>query len=117
MFLLVTAGALIAVLNVILSYWELVPFLKSLEQLNTFSKTKGGINLLLYPFRFVALLPKLKPLIIDITISMVCCVIGLSGGLFGALITISIGFTASILVKIHRYWIAPRMRSNTCSWR
>jgi hypothetical protein len=111
-------GAIIAIINVILTYNELMPFFKALKQLNYYSTTYPTIrNRMAYPIRFISILPKAFPLVLDIIIAIMSGSIGLSGGVYGALIGLSIGFTASILVKIHRRFISPRIKTEEGSWR
>lgn len=100
-------GGVIAIATVVMTYLELIPFFKDLKELNMHTNTfKDRIA---YPFRFIGLLPKLFPVLIDIGISAGCSFIGLSGGVMGALIGLFIGFAASCMVKIHRHWISPRL--------
>jgi hypothetical protein len=113
-------GACIAILNVVLTYVELIPFFQSISKLNSYTRMKPGVaTWFKYPFRFISILPKAAPLALDGTIALVAGGIGLNGGVFGALIAITIGFTASLLVKVHRHWIAPRLacKEPAYSWK
>lgn len=112
-------GALIAIINVILTFQELMPFLKAITQLHTYTKLNPSFaNYFWYPVRFISILPKAMPLVLDTTIAIVCGSIGLGGGVYGALIGITIGFTASLLVKFYRRYISPKIKTaNTVSWK
>lgn len=111
-------GALVAIINVVLTYTELMPFFKALKQLNSYTTTYGRFgDRILYPFRFVTILPKLLPLVLDISVALVCGCIGLSGGVYGALIGLTLGFTASLMVKFHRHFIAPKIKTDTTTWK
>jgi len=104
MYTLLCIGALVAIVNLMLTYVELLPFIKAVSQLNKFTKSKSNpYDWFLYPFRFCSILPKAFCLAIDVGIAVVCGSIGLNSGVFGALIGLSLGFTASLLVKAHRY--------------
>lgn len=117
MYIILAIGALIAIINVVLTYQELIPFFTAMKQLNIYTTNGKWIDRFLYPFRFITLIPKCVPLAIDATIAIVCGSIGLGGGVFGALIGITIGFTASLLVKVHRRYISPKIKVNTNTWR
>ena len=111
-------GAVIAIINVVLTYYELMPFFKALKQLNSYTTSNPStINGILYLPRFITILPKTFPIILDVVIAVACGSIGLGGGVYGALIGLSIGFTASLLLKIHRHYISPRIKTNTKTWR
>lgn len=118
MYIILAIGALIAIINVVLTYQELIPFFKALKQLNEFTtKNPSVLNRAAYLPRFITLIPKLIPLAIDATIALVCGGIGLGGGVFGALIGITIGFTASLLVKVHRRYISPKIKCDNSTWK
>jgi hypothetical protein len=111
-------GAIVAIVNVVLTYTELMPFFQAIKQLNEYTSRRGNIyNRMVYPFRFVSLLPKAAPLVLDAAIAMICGTVGLSGGVYGALIGLTLGFTASMLVKFHRHFIAPKMKVQSDNWR
>jgi len=111
-------GAVIAVINVVLTYNELIPFFVALKQLNAYTKAFPTLsNRTAYVFRFLRITPKLTPLILDGTIAIAAGALGLNGGVYGALIGLTLGFTASLLVKFHRHFIAPRLKVNTESWK
>lgn len=111
-------GAVIAIINVVLTYNELIPWLSSLKQLKHYTETTGGIyNRLMYIPRFIYLLPKAKPLALDAIIAVVAGSIGFSGGVYGALIGLTIGFTASLLVKVHRKFVDPKIQVAGGTWK
>lgn len=112
-------GSIIAIVNVILTYNELIPFFAAVKQLNLYTDTcPSFINRFKYPFRFLTLTPKLMPLALDIIVAMAAGSIGLSGGTYGALIGLTIGFTASLLIKFHKHFVAPNIKaSNSTTWR
>lgn len=99
-------GCAIAILNVALTYLELLPWFKSLSHI----PTRGWANKMVYPFRWIGHLPKATPLALDGGVAVACGAIGLGGGVYGALIGLTIGFSASLLVKFHRHVIAPRLK-------
>ncbi len=118
MFWILIIGASVAIVNVVLTYTELMPFFQAIKQLNEYTSKHGSIyNRCVYPFRFISILPKAAPLLLDATIAVICGSIGLSGGVYGALIGITIGFSASMLVKFHRHFIAPKMKVLNDNWR
>ena len=111
-------GAVIAITNVILTYNELIPLFKSIKQLNAYTKTHPTFgNHFMYMFRFISLLPKASPLLLDVTIGVIAGSIGLSGGVYGALIGLTLGFTASLIVKIHRHFVDPKIKVHGNSWK
>lgn len=111
-------GAVIAITNVILTYNELIPFFTSIKQLNAYTKTYQSFsNHFMYMFRFISLLPKAAPLALDIIIGTVAGMIGLSGGVYGALISLTLGFTASLIVKIHRRFVDPKIKIQRGTWK
>jgi len=104
MYTLLCIGAGVAIINLMLTYVELLPFITAVGQLNGYTKSHSNpVNWVLYPIRFTQILPKAFCLAIDVGIAVVCGGIGLNSGVFGALIGLSLGFTASLLVKAHRY--------------
>jgi hypothetical protein len=110
-------GAVIAIVNVVLTYTELIPFFKSVKQLNQYTARRGIGARLVYPIRFISLMPKLTPLVLDATIAIIAGSIGLGGGVYGALIGLTLGFTASLMVKIHRHFISPKIQTEGGGWR
>jgi hypothetical protein len=117
MYIILAIGSILAIINVVLTYNELLPFFKAVKQLNDYTNNNGVKDKLLYPFRFVTLIPKLFPLALDATIAIVCGMIGMGGGVFGALIGITMGFTASLLVKFNRKFVMSRIKTNQGTWR
>lgn len=111
-------GSIIAIVNVILTYNELIPFFAALKQLNLFTSSHPSFkNKFMYAFRFLSLIPKLMPLALDILVALAAGSIGLSGGTYGALIGLTIGFTASLLIKFHKHFIAPNIKATSTNWR
>lgn len=111
-------GSIIAIVNVVLTYNELIPWFTAIKQLGDYSKKYPTFkNQFLYPFRFISLLPKAMPVALDVLIALIAGSLGLNGGVYGALIGLTIGFTASLLVKFHRHFIAPKLKVNTENWK
>ncbi|MCK9429389.1 MAG: hypothetical protein M0R17_05255 [Candidatus Omnitrophica bacterium] len=118
MLIILCIGTLIAIINVILTYNEMLPFFKALKSLNVYTDKHSNIkNRMAYPFRFISILPKGAPIVLDVGVALAMGSIGMSGGVYGALIGLSIGFTASLLLKIHRHFISPRIKTNKDSWK
>lgn len=110
-------GGVIAIATVVMSYLELIPFLRALKQLNTFTGNYPTFkNHLLYSFRFLSLLKLAYPVMIDVVLAGACGLIGLSGGVLGALIGLIISFSASVALKVHRHWISPKFKTSNESW-
>jgi hypothetical protein len=111
-------GISISLINVVLTYNELIPFFAAIKQLNHFTTARPSFsNHFFYAFRFIAILPKAAPLLLDLAIGIIAGSIGLSGGVYGALIGLSIGFTASLLVKIHRHFVDPKIKVSSETWK
>lgn len=111
-------GGVIAIATVIMSYIELMPFLKALKQLNNYTSNLPTIrNRMMYLPRFISLLPMAWPPLMDIGLAAACGLLGLNGGVIGALIGLIISFAASVALKVHRHIIAPRMITNSQTWR
>jgi hypothetical protein len=105
-------GAIVAIINVVLTYTELIPFFKAFKQLNSYTSNNPSFkNRMAYPFRFITILPKLMPLVLDGTIAAISGGIGLGGGVYGALIGLTLGFTASLMVKVHKHFIEPKIKT------
>jgi hypothetical protein len=96
----------------------MLPFFRALKSLNVYTDKHSNIkNRMAYPFRFISILPKAAPIVLDVGVALAMGSIGMSGGVYGALIGLSIGFTASLLLKIHRHFISPRIKTNKDSWK
>ena len=118
MIVLLLIGFAIAIATIIMSYIELVPFFKAINQLNSFTTKYPTINnRMLYPVRFISLLKLALPVALDIILAAACGLIGLGGGVIGALIGLMISFIASCMLKIHRYYIAPKFKYNSETWK
>jgi hypothetical protein len=102
-------GAVIVVLTVIMSYLELIPFLKAIHTIP--SVTTG--DRLLYPIRFITVLPLAWPALCDVGVAFICGSIGLNGGVMGALIGLMFSFTVSVAIKIHRHFVARKWNVET----
>ncbi len=118
MIILLVIGAVLALATVVMSYIELIPFFKAMRQLNDYTEQYPSIkNKILYFPRFIVTLKYAGPVVFDTGIAVVCGLIGLSGGVIGALIGLTISFIASLMLKIHRHFIAPKLDVNKGSWR
>ena len=118
MLIFLAIGAAIALATVIMSYMELMPWLKAVKQLNSYTqKYPTYLNKMVYPLRWLRLLKLAWPVIIDVGLSMCFGFIGLNGGVIGALIGLCISFFVSCALKIHRHWIAPKILTHEESWQ
>ena len=106
-------GGVVGISTVIMSYIELIPFLKALKQLN--QRSESITDRLVYPVKFIGLLPLAWPTFVDLGLACACGFLGLNGGVLGCLIGLTISFAASCALKIHRHVIAPSWieRSNS----
>lgn len=108
--MLLILGVLMGFLTVILSFIELVPFFNAVSQLNSYSKSRGPIAWIWYPFRLITLLPMCSPILLDVSVAMICGGIGLSGGPTAATIALVISASASLLVKFYRHILGPMFK-------
>ena len=115
--MLLLIGCLMGIVSVILSFIELMPFFNSCARLNSYTKGRMHAGLLAgifasfaWPFRFISLLPKAAPLLLDIVIVVAMGGIGLTGGPTAATISLTISSAASLLVKFYRHVLAPIAR-------
>jgi len=117
MFWIYGIGIIIAIINVGMTYLELIPFLDAVHHLNHYSKANNSFkNRFLYSFRFISLLPKASPCLLDIGINIAATAIGMGSGLLGALTGQAISLVASILVRVYRLR-AKKLEANNGSWK
>ena len=116
--IILAVGAVIAIASVVMSYLELIPFFKAVQQLNRYTKSNPTFkNHFLYAFRFASLLRLALPVVVDIGISALCAAMGLAGGVVGCMIALIISFAVSCAIKIHRHWIAPKLAVSSETWQ
>lgn len=123
--MLLLVGCTMGIISIILSFIELMPWFKAVGKLNRFTAAqkgavKGTVAYMLYPFRFISLLPMASPLLLDSIVVLVAGGMGLSGGPTAATIALTISAAASLLVKIYRHLIAPRNKrekNDLATWR
>lgn len=96
MVVLVIIGLIAILLEGLINVIELRRFFAALAVLNHHTRTFG--DKMLYPIRFLRLIPLLAPLIPDIILIGAGGIIGLGGGVMGAII--SIGGSCLILLMI-----------------
>ena len=98
MVMLAMIGLFFIILSGIVNAIELKPFFKGLAALNY--RTVSLWDKILYPLRFLSLTPHLTPLIPDIILMSAGGMIGLGGGVLGAIIGIGGTCMVTLIIKI-----------------
>ena len=95
--ILITGLCIIAIW-VVINIWQMMPFFKALKELNR--GCYGFWDRIVYPFKFIGILPKLiKPLLPDAIIVGCGGVIGFGGGLLGGIISMAATCMISLAFK------------------
>lgn len=98
---IVLVGLGVILLSLTINIWQLQPGIRAVAELNEGTRHGNWTDLMLYPFRFICILPKLLgPIVLDILVVGIGGTVGLGGGVVGFILGISASCMLSIAIKI-----------------
>ena len=112
---LVYLGLGFIILSGLINAMQLRRFFKALSVLNSYTKTIN--DKLLYPYRFLSLLPLLSPLIPDLAMMTLGGAVGLSGGVSGFIISMGGTCAVTLIMKLVMTMSKPKNMSKTLTWK
>jgi hypothetical protein len=95
-------GIGVILLSIVINIFQVQPGLKALAELNACCYSWG--DRMLYPFRFIRLLPKLVgPIMLDVVIVGIGGMVGLGGGVIGFILGMSASCLLSMAIKLNMH--------------
>jgi hypothetical protein len=96
---IVLFGIGVILLSIVINIVQVQPGLKALAELN--ETTYSFSDKMLYPFRFICIMPKLLgPILLDIIVVGIGGSVGLGGGVIGFIIGMSASCLLSMAIKL-----------------
>jgi uncharacterized membrane protein YdjX (TVP38/TMEM64 family) len=99
--------ACVVIIQVILTYQELQPFLKETARLKHMLNARA-IGPWTYVISWIKALPKIWPAMFDGIVTLIGTFMGLTGSTYGAAAVLIGGLATSIVLKWHRHIVAKR---------